>query len=421
MKNFIEKRRNGLKLLFRAFSYRNYRLYFAGHGISLLGTWMQRVAVNWLVYRLTGSVAILGMVAFVSQISNFVVSPFAGVMIDRISRRRVILVTQILATLQAVALAALTLTNTIQIWHIFVLAFFFGLVRSVDSPARNVFVVEMVERKENLGSAIALNAAMFNIARLVGPSIAGILLALTGEGVCFLANAVTYLAIIGCLLAMQLEPRVNNKKPAPVLRDLKEGIGYAYSWGPIRSILLLISFIAIVGLPYLTLMPVMAKDVLGGSSSTYGFLMGAVGIGAVAGALFLGTRKSFVGLWKVIPVATGIFGTSIVIFSFSRNMYLSLAMMAFAGFGQMVQFASCNTVLQNIVDDDKRGRVMSLYTMSLLGLLPFGQLLMATGLAENIGAPLTLLIGGCGVILSAVVFSTQLGHFRKIAPHSQRD
>ncbi|TET22691.1 MAG: MFS transporter [Candidatus Stahlbacteria bacterium] len=414
MKNFIEKRRDGLKLLTRAFGYRNFRLYFGGHTVSLIGYWMQRVTLGWLVYRITNSPLILGVVGFTTMIPNFFISPFAGVLIDRVSRHRVILTSQILASLQALVLAVLTLTDVIQLWHVIALSLFYGLIRAFDIPARQAFIVQMVEQRENVGNAIALNSAIFNIARLIGPSLAGLVVAFAGEGICFLTNSAAYLVIICCLLLMRLAPMENRRKDSHPVQDLKEGVRYAYGTGSIRSILVLISVIALMGLPYLNLMPVVAKDVLAGDSRTFGYLMGAVGVGAVIGALIIGTRKSFVGLWKMLPAASVIFGAAIAASSFSRNVYLSIGLMALAGFGQMVQFASANTLVQNIVDEDKRGRVMSLYTMSLLGVLPFGNLLMGW-LADRIGAPLTLLAGGSVVVVAALIFATRLGHFREIA------
>jgi MFS family permease len=271
----------------------------------------------------------------------------------------------------------------------------------------------MVERKENMGSAIALNSAVFNIARLVGPSIAGFVVAYAGEGICFVSNAVSYMAIIGCLLAMRLPPHHNRRKDIHPAQDLKEGISYSLTNVHIRSILLLVATIALTGLSYLNLMPVIARDVLGGDSQTFGFLMGSVGLGAIAGALFVGSQKSFIGMWKILAVAAGIFGAGIVLSSFSRNFYLTAVLMAATGFGQMVQFACANTLIQNIVDDDKRGRVMSIYNVAILGLLPFGNLLMGW-ITDQIGAPLTLRIGGGIALLAALVFARGLGKFEKL-------
>jgi len=413
VKKFIQKRVYDLRTFGRAFKYRNYRLYFSGHAVSLIGYWMQRVALGWLVYRLTDSPLILGAIGFVTLIPNFLISPFAGVLVDRVNRHRIILAGQVLAALQALVLAGLTLTGTVQVWHIFVLSLVYGLIRSFDIPARNAFIVHMVERRENLGSAIALNSAVFNIARLIGPSIAGFVIAYAGEGVCFLTNAVAYLAIIGCLLAMRVPPPDNLKKQTHPAHDLKEGIRYVFAHQAIRSILILVAAVALTGLSYLNLMPVVARDILAGDSRTFGFLMGAVGVGAIAGAVFIGSRKSVMGLWKVLPAATLIFGASIAVSSFSRNFYLTAALMAATGFGQMIQFACANTLIQNLVDDDKRGRVMSIYNVAILGLLPFGNLL--TGwLADRIGAPTTLLIGGGVAVAAALVFAARLGHFREM-------
>ena len=403
----------GLKLIFRAFRYRNYRLFFGGQVISLMGTWMQRMALSWLVYRMTNSAFLLGMVEFCGQIPIFLLAPFAGVVIDKWSRHRTLVGTQILAMIQASVLTVLVLTGTIKIWQIIFLRAFLGFVDAFDMPARQSFVVEMVEKKENLGNAIALNSSMVNAARLLGPSIAGIVIVAVGEGMCFLINAISYLAVIASLLSMRIIPRVTKAKSNDVFQGLKEGFVYVFGFAPIKSIILLLALFSVMGFPYNILMPIFAKDVLHGGADTLGFLMGASGIGALVGALYLASRKSVLGLGKIIPLAASIFGIGLVALALSRVLLFSMALMLMIGFGMMVQMASSNTVLQTIVDDDKRGRVMSFYAMALRGMVPFGSLL-AGSLASKIGAPHTLLIGGSCCILGSLMFAKKLSTLREM-------
>lgn len=406
--------------MFRALQYRNYRLFFMGQGISLIGTWMQQVAMSWLVYRLTDSVFLLGMVSFASQVPSFLLGPFAGVISDRYNRHRILLLTQALSLLQASTLAVLVLTDQISIWPILALSGFLGVINAFDISARQAFVVELVEKREDLSNAIALNSSMFNGARLVGPSVAGILIAAVGEGMCFLINAVSYLAVLASLLMMHLRPFVPVKEERKVWQSLREGFQYAFGFPPIRSIILLIALLSLVGMPFSVLMPVFARDILGGGANTLGFLMGASGIGALSGALYLASRKTVVGLGKVIVMATLLFGAGLMAFSFSRVLLLSLGFIMVAGFGMMVQMASSNTILQTIVEDDKRGRVMSFYSMAFMGMAPFGSLL-AGAVAEKIGVSYTLM--GCGilVIISVLPFALQLNRLREmVRPIFQR-
>lgn len=439
MKKLIRKSADNFVNLGRAFRYRNYRLYFSGHAVSLIGYWMQRTAFEWLIYRITRSELYLGIVGFTMLVPIFFISPFAGVLADRVNRHRIILATQTMATVQAGILAVLAYTGVIDIWQIIVLSLFYGLIRAFDIPTRQAFVVHMVERKENLGSAIALNSAIFNIARLIGPAMAGLVVAFSagwlkpiagagsrilefaGEGTCFLVNAVTYLAIIFCLLAMRLKPWSPPQERSHPLKDLKEGVIYSFGFPPIRSILILLTVLSLFGLPYLALMPVVASEVLGPATpfianheQIFGYLLSGVGIGAIIGALFIGSRRDAQGLWRIIPLASVMFGAAIAVSSFSRNFYVTVGLMVLAGMGQMVQFAAANTLIQNIIPDEKRGRVMSLYTIAVMGTVPFGRLIMGS-VAENIGTPLTLLIGGGVSVLAAIVFATQIGRFREIA------
>ena len=397
----------GVRHVFRALRYRNYRLFFGGQLISLVGTWMQQIALAWLVYRLTNSAFLLGVVGFAAQLPMFLVSPFAGVLADRLNRHRVIVVTQTLAMLQASVLAFLTLTSTITVPAIIGLSVFLGLVNAFDMPTRQSFILEMVESKEDLGNAIALNSSMFNGARLIGPSVAGVVIAAIGEGLCFLLNALSFLAVIAALLAMRLPPRLKGPREQGVLHGIREGLAYAAGFPPIKYILLMLALISLIGFPYVILMPVIARDILHGGPHTLGFLMGATGVGALAGAITLASRRSVVGLLKWIPIAAAIFGAGLVAFSFSRSMELSMVLLFVVGFGMITQMASSNTILQTVSDDDKRGRVMSFYSMSFMGMAPFGSLI-AGSLASSIGAPGTLLVCGISCILGAALFTSRL-------------
>ncbi len=402
----------GFRFIFRSLRYRNYRLFFVGQGISLIGTWMQRIAMPWLVYHLTGSPLLLGVIDFVSQIPSFVLMPFAGVLTDRWNRHRILIITQILAMLQALILAILFFAGIIRVWHVIVLGVFSGCINAFDVPARQSFVIEMVEKKEDLGNAIALNSSMFNVARLLGPSIAGILIAYTGEGICFLLNALSYIVVIVCLLNMKVVPRKSIRKNSRVVRELREGVSYAVGFAPIRYVILLLALISLMGMPYSVLMPVFAKEILHGDSHTFGFLMAASGVGALTGAIYLAYRKSVRGLGKVIPLCAGLFGFGLIGFSLSRFFPLSLGLMTVVGFGMMMQMASGNTILQTVVEDDKRGRVMSFYTMAIMGTAPFGSLL-AGKLADILGVPDTLTIGDISCILGAILFAERLPEMRK--------
>ncbi|MBF9253417.1 MFS transporter [Pontibacter sp. 172403-2] len=406
--------------MFRALSHKNYRLFFMGQGVSLVGTWMERIAMSWLVYRLTDSVFLLGMVSFCSLAPSFILGPFAGVISDRFDRHRILVVTQASFMLQAAAVAALVLTDTIRIWHILALSTFMGIVNAFDTSTRQAFVIELVEDRDDLSNAIALNSSLFNVARLVGPSIAGVIIAAVGEGACFLINALSYMAVIGSLLLMRTKPFVPVKQHRKVWQQLQDGFRYTFRFPPIRAIILVVASMSLIGMPFSVLMPAFARDILGGNANTLGFLMGASGIGALTGALYLAPRKSAVGLGKVIVAAAVIFGLGLIAFSFSTILWVSLLCMLFVGFGMIVQMASCNTILQTIVEDDKRGRVMSFYSMASLGMGPFGSLL-AGAIAERIGVGYTLL--GCGILimLTIVPFALQLSRLREmVRPIYQR-
>jgi len=396
---------------FRSLQYRNYRLFFSGQILSLIGTWIQRVALPWLVYRMTGSAVLLGVVGFAGQIPTFLLAPVAGVITDRFDRYTILIATQILAMAQALTLAVLFFTGTIAVWHIIVLAVTLGMINAFDMPSRQALVIDMVDKREDLGNAIALNSSMVNAARLIGPSIAGILIAVTNEGVCFLVNGLSYGFVIVSLVLMRFPTSRRTSLKTHILPGLRQGFTYAFGSVPIRAIILLLATISLMGMPYTVLMPIFAAKVLHGGSYAFGFLMGAAGTGALVGALFLASRKSVLGLGRIIVIAATLFGLSLVAFSLSRVFWVSLALMVFAGMGLTVQMASSNTIIQTIVDDDKRGRVMSLYMMAFIGTAPFGSLL-AGALADRIGAPETLMIGGTVCAAGALWFGMKLTTIR---------
>ena len=405
--------KKGLGLIFRALSHRNYRLFFIGQGISLIGTWVQLIAMSWLVYRLSNSAFLLGMTGFLGMIPTFLLAPFTGVLTDRWNRHRILLITQSLAMIQAFVLATLDLTGAIRIWHLFILIPSLGIVNALDAPARQSFVVELVEKREDLGNAIALNSFLFNGARLVGPSIGGILISILGEGICFLLNGLSFFSVIVALLAMRIAPKDRGNQEKQVWPVLKEGFNYTFGFAPIRFILFLLGLASLMGMPFTVLMPVFAKDILHGGPQTLGFLMAASGVGAVTGALYLASRRSILGLIRIISIASGVFGIGLIAFSLSHILWLSLLLLIVVGFGMMVQMASSNTVIQTMVDDDKRGRVMSFFMMSMMGMAPFGSLL-AGFLASKIGASSTLIIGGTSCILGSLLFAKKLPLIREM-------
>jgi MFS family permease len=398
-----EDRRTRRIAFLRALRHRNYRLFFGGQGVSLVGTWITRIATAWLVYRLTDSALLLGVVGFAGQIPVSLLSALAGALMDRWNLHRVLVATQALAMLQSAALAVLTLSGVIQVWHVIVLALFQGFINAFDTPARQAFVVRMVDDRADLGNAIALNSSMFNVARLIGPSIAGALIALVGEGVCFLA----------ALLAMRLGPVRAQARVGGALQDLREGLRYAFGFPPIRALLLLVGTCSFTGMPYVVLMPVFARDILHGGPDTFGLLMAAAGSGALVGALYLASRRSVRGLGRIIVLMSSLFGAGLVAFACSRALWLSLPLLFVTGMGVLVQMASTNTVLQTIVEDDKRGRVMSLYITAVLGMQPFGSLFAGT-LAQHIGAPLTIGLGGGACIVASLAFARTLPALREL-------
>jgi len=405
-----------IKFIFRALSSRNYRLFFSGQIISLVGTWMQQLAMSWLVYRLTGSSLLLGVTAFLGQIPTLFLTPFAGVISDRYNRHHILIMAQSLEMLQTLIVSILVLTHTIQIWHILVLSFFLGMVVSFEIPIRHAFIIQMIENKDDLGNAIALNSSMFNAARLIGPSIGGIVISLIGEGACFVLNTLSYLAVIFSLLVMRITPKVNGVSKNHIWDDLKEGFIYAFRFIPIRYILLLSGLVSFMTAPSQVLMPVFAKEVFHGGPKTLGFLLSMPAVGALIASIYLAGRKSVLGLVKMIGVASVFFGIGIAFFSLSTILWFSMMILGLVGFAVMVQMAASNTILQTIVDEDKRGRIMSLYTVSFLGMAPLGSL-FAGGLANKIGAPYALLLCGVLCFLGAVIFLKNLPRLReKIRP-----
>jgi MFS family permease len=395
----------------RALKSRNYRLFFGGQSVSMIGTWMTRIATSWLVYRLTGSAALLGTVSFAGQIPMFFLGPIAGVWVDRWDRHRTLVYTQILSMLQSFALAVLALTHLINIWEILLLSLMQGLINAFDMPSRQAFVVQMVENRDDLSNAIALNSSMVNASRLIGPAIAGIVIAGWGEGYCFLIDGISFLAVIASLLMMRITVTQVHAGGRNVRQELLEGWRYVVDSVAIRSILLLLALVSLVGFPYSVLMPIFASDILHGGPHTLGFLMAASGVGALIGAISLAMRKTVLGLGRYIAICAALFGASLMAFSLSRMLWLSLILMAVTGFGFMQQMASSNTVLQTIVEDQKRGRVMAFYGMAFLGMAPFGSLL-AGGLAARIGAPATLFWCGAIVLAASLWFSRRLPAIR---------
>jgi MFS family permease len=378
---------------------------------------MTRVATSWLVYRLTGSALLLGVVGFVGQIPTFLLAPFAGVWVDRWNRRQVLVWTQVLAAAQSLLLAALTLSRRITIQEILVLSAFQGLINAFDMPGRQAFLVQMVEDRQDLSNAIAINSSMVNLARLIGPSLAGLLIgafpAATGEGYCFLVDGVSYFAVIASLLMMRVQPLAVKRAVSSMFEQLKEGWSYVSGFPPVRNLLSLFALVSLMGIPYIVLMPIFASDVLHGGPHTLGFLMGASGVGALVSALSLAARKTVLGLGKMIPISAVVFGLGLLLLGLSKVVWLSMLLMLLTGFGMMQGMAATNTIIQTVVPEDRRGRVMSYYTMAFVGMAPFGSLL-AGGLAHWLGAPRTVMITGSIVVAGGIWFATRLKMFRKM-------
>jgi MFS family permease len=393
----------------RALRHRNFQLFFSGQLISLIGTWMQTVAQAWLVYRMTKSALLLGSVGFASQIPVFLMAPFGGITADRVNRQRLIVATQTAAMILAGILAFLTLSGRVQVWHIFVLASTLGVVNAFDIPGRQSFLVDMVG-KEDLMNAIALNSSMFNGARIIGPAIAGILVARIGEGWCFAANSISYIAVIAGLLLMRVHCAPRASKHSPI-EDIIEGFRWANHTRIIRALLLLLGLVSLVGMPYTVLMPVFADKILHGGARGLGILMGATGVGALFGALTLAAKTGVRGLGRWVAFACGSFGISLFLFSFSRSFWLSVALLLPAGYSMMLQMACSNTLIQTMVPDQLRGRVMSVYSMMFMGMAPFGAF-FGGALAHHIGAPLTVAMGGVACVIGAISFGRALPDLR---------
>jgi MFS family permease len=415
MKPIAPRRRGplaGITTIGRSLRYRNYRLFFFGQGLSLIGVWMQRMAMLWLVYRLTGSEKLLGATAFCGQILTLPFAPLAGALADRFDRRKLIIVSQAVAMLQAFVLAALTMTGRINVPLILVLSLFLGLVNAFDIPLRQSFIVQMLEHRDDLPNAIALNSLLFNISRVIGPALAGLVVAVSGEGICFLLNALSFLAVIVSLFAMRVPPIDRPMMSRSVWRHLHEGFQYARRAPAIRTVLgqrMMISFFAI---PFMTLMPVFAAEILRGGPKTMGFLITFVGVGSLVGALCLASLANIRRLGGIVAAATLVFGVWLIAFAWSDIQALSFALLTMVGFGMLLQGSACNALVQAIVEEDKRGRVMGLYTMAFVGILPFGNL-AAGFVAERIGAPWTVTLGGLGAVAAGLLFYKRLGHIER--------
>jgi len=398
----------------RALRHRNFKLFFAGQGISVIGTWMTRLATSWLVYRLTQSALLLGVVSFAGQIISFVAGPFAGVLVERLNRRKLLVWTQAAAAIQSLALAALTLAHAITLWEIIALTALQGLINAFDMPGRQSFLVQMVDDRNDLSNAIAINSSMNNAGRLIGPAIAGLVIGAFGEGWCFLIDGISYFAVIASLLAMRLRPFEIRRHSSSMLEQIREGWDYISTFPPIRAILILIAIISLMGYPYAVLLPIFAGQVLHGGPFTLGWLSSAAGVGALISAITLTLRKSVLGLTRMLQLSAGILGGGLVLFGLSHTLWLSLMLMLFVGFGLMQCSAASNTVIQSLVTEDKRARVMSYYTMAFFGSAPFGCLLAGV-LAHHIGAPYTVMLTGAFCIAGSLWFMFKLPRVNAIA------
>ncbi len=394
-------------------SNRNLQLYFPGQFISMLGTWTQQMAMSWLIYRMTDSSAMLGLVGFTSQVPTLILTPFAGIVIDRVNRHRLLITTQMLSMIQAGLLATLVFTGHVQLWQLFILSAALGMISAFDLPTRQTFMVDMLEHNDQLRSAIAINSSINTLTRLVGPCIAGLFIAWAGEGMCFLVNALSYIAVIVALLCVKARQSQSNKEKQHPFTQLKEGFAYTFGFLPIRSLIIFLALISLFSIPYNILMPAFAKDIFHGDASTLGFLSAAAGLGAVVGALFTGSHKNVEKLGQWIIAGCILFGVSLIIFGFSKSFILSLCMLTLVGFGSMVLLTGSSTLVQTLVDEDKRGRVMSILIMAFLGPSPFG--CMAAGwLASSIGAGNTVIILGVITLILAFAFFSQIGKIEAV-------
>ena len=388
----------------RALRHRNFKLYFVGQGISLLGNWMTNLATSWLVYRLTHSVLLLGVVSFSGQIVAFMLCPFAGVWVERLDRRKLLLATQSAAAVQSLSLAALTLTGHITFREIVVLMIFQGVINAFDMPGRQSFLVQMVDDRSDLPNAIAISSSMVNCARLLGPALAGLVIAAVGEGWCYFLDGVSYFAVIGSLLLMRIRPMERKRRTTTMLEQMHEGWSYVSTFRPIRSILMLFALLAMMGYSYTVLLPVFAAQIFHGDAKTLGWLSGAAGLGALISALSLTLRTSVVGLTRMLQIASFVLGVALILFGLSHTLWLSLLIMVFVGFGIMQCASGANTIVQSLVTEDMRARVMSFYTMAFFGSAPFGSL-FASALAHRIGAPHTVFVTGSFCLAGCIAFS----------------
>lgn len=391
----------------RALKNRDYRLFFFGQGVSLIGTWMQSIAASWLIYRLTGSALMLGLAGFLGQIPVFLISPFAGVLGDRLSRHRILMAVQILSMLQAFSFAIVTLTGVVQVWHILLLSCILGIINAFEMPVRQAFVIEMIKDKSDLPNAIALNSSIFNASRLIGPAIAGIIVAAAGEGICFLINGISYIAVIAAYLSMNVVTEKVRKTGGNVFADLKDGFFYAAGFVPIRDLLILIAGISLFGMTFPVLLPVFAAKIFGGGSHIFGMLVSATGAGAFLATVYLAMRKSIQDQGRVMNIGVYTLALSLMAFSYSEFIFLSVALLVITGFSMIVVIASCNMLIQAVVDEDKRGRVMSFYVMAFSGAAPIGSLLSGA-LSSKTGAPMTVFICGAACLVLGIVFSFRL-------------
>ena len=402
----------GLLFIVRALGSRNFRRFFFGQAVSLIGTWMQLIAMRWLVYRLTKSELMLGVVGFVSDAPLFLLVPFAGVVADRFKRHPIMVVTQTLAALQAALLALLVITDQVAIWHVLLLGGMLGIVSAFDITARQAFIVDLIEKREDLPNAIALNSFIFNGALLIGPAVAGVLIALFGEGTCFALNSLSYLAVLGALFLMNIPTKTFSSSSLHIKAALTEGAAYTLASVPIRSILALVAVVSLVAASYTLLMPVFAADILHGGPRVYGYLMSATGMGALGGAVFLASRCRLKGLGEIIAIAAFLYGVGFFALSISHLLSIALLIAAVLGFSLMMQMASSNTIVQSIVDDQKRGRVLSLFVMARRGVESLGSLLFGA-IAGWFGTPVTLMIGGGVCLLALAAFATKLPAIRQ--------
>jgi len=391
----------------RALRHRNFQLFFVGQSISVIGTWMTRLATSWLVYRLTHSALLLGVVTFAGQIVSFALGPFAGVWVERLNRRKLLVWTQAAAAIQSLAMAALTLAHVITLWEVVALAALQGVINAFDMPGRQSFLVQMVDDRNDLSNAIAINSSMANGARLIGPAIAGLVIGAFGEGWCFLIDGISYFAVVASLLLMRIKPQEIRRGAASMFEQIGEGWEYVRSFSPIRIILLLFALVSLMGYPYAVLLPLFAGQILHGGAYTLGWLTAASGIGALVSGLSLAARKSVVGLTRMIQIAVSMLGFALILFGLSRALWLSLVLMVFVGFGLMQGASVSNTIVQSLVPEDKRARVMSYYTMAFFGAAPFGSLL-AGALAHQIGAPYTVMLTGAVCVLGSLWFTVEL-------------